>query len=151
MLTVGTDTYISVKTANELVSQYYACRPQKEQWAALGTDNKESRLRGALLRIESMMFAGRKKDFNQTLEFPRYGDTHVPQAVKIAQMEEAIATIDNEAMQRLSLQNQGVNSVKLGNASESYEISKRPDIGALISTTAYDLLRPYLLGSAVIA
>ena len=68
----------------------------------------------------------------------------------MAQALEALTLSDTQAMQRISLREQGVTSIKLGNTSESYsDDSNSSSNGSLKSKVAILLMRPYILGSAV--
>ena len=83
------------------------------------------------------------------MAFPRnHEDT--PEEIKMAQVLEALALADIQASLRRRLQEQGVTSINLGKASESYDSANKPYTGALISVEAYKLMRPYLKGTVAI-
>ncbi len=150
MLTVGTDSYITLTEADKLVRLCVEDEHTLDAWFALSDAKKESRLKNALYRIESMNFSSHKSTIFQTLQFPRGMSKEVPMAVKLAQILEAAASLDAQASVRRKLQEQGVKSVSIGNASESYaDAQSMIDTGALQSMEAYKQLKPYLLGSAV--
>ena len=68
-----------------------------------------------------------------------------------AQALEALALCDTQAAYRRELQAQGVSSISLGKASESYQgVNSTASLKPLRSTEALLLLQPYLLGSGVI-
>jgi hypothetical protein len=82
-------------------------------------------------------------DEDQKLAFPRYPDEEIPETVKEACCEEALALLERGNSQRRKLQQEGVQSFTLGNMSETYA----PGAGrGLISKEAKELLRPWLLG-----
>ena len=82
---------------------------------------------------------------DQTNQFPRYPDMEVPQTVKDACCEEALAILERGNSQRRRLQQEGVQSLSVGGLSETYVAGARG--GGLISQEAKELLRPWLLGA----
>ena len=84
------------------------------------------------------------------MAFPR-AFAEIPAAVRMAQALEALALCDTQAAYRRELQAQGVSSISLGKASESYQgVNSTASLKPLRSTEALLLLQPYLLGSGVI-
>lgn len=81
------------------------------------------------------------------MSFPRHPDTEVPEAVKEACCEEALAMLERGNSQRRKLQQEGVQSFALGNMSETYVAGAGR---GLLSQEAKELLRPWLLGSVFI-
>ncbi|WP_050697722.1 DnaT-like ssDNA-binding protein [Anaeromassilibacillus senegalensis] len=146
MLTVGTDTYITTAEADDLLygDQGYG------RWTTLTEPEKEGYLKAAALHIELLRYAGRKHSIFQEMSFPRDMNRDVPAAVKRAQALEALALTDAQAQSRRSLQEQGVQSISLGKASESYKDMDSGRRSPVCSMDAAGLLRPYLLGSAAI-
>jgi hypothetical protein len=145
MLTPEKDTYITIKEANELL----AFEPQAEKWATLSDECKEACLRSAARHIDGLRLSGFRRDLHQPMAFPRnHEDT--PEEIKMAQVLEALALADIQASLRRRLQEQGVTSINLGKASESYDSANKPYTGALISVEAYKLMRPYLKGTVAI-
>lgn len=114
MITVGTDTYITIEQANEyVVSHFVSTDAQRIAWESLQNDDKEVYLRKATEQIESIRYTGVCKDSGQALSFPRcfeminrhfknenyfdfkfrnglYCQADVPDSVKNAQAEEAL-------------------------------------------------------------
>lgn len=144
MITVGIDSYITVSEATEILlgTVYF------EKWTSLTEEKQESALKWAAMHIDMLPLVGAKLSSAQILEFPRKPDLTVPQHVKIAQAFEAAESTNSEKTERIELQNQGITSINIGGISESY--GGKVQNGSLISSTAYKLLRKYLLGSAVI-
>lgn len=145
MLTPEKDTYITVKEANELL----AFEPQAEQWAMLSDERKEACLKAAARHIDGLRLAGFRRNLHQPMAFPRNRED-TPEEIKMAQAIEALALADIQASQRRRLQEQGVTSINLGKASESYGSANKPYTGTLVSVEAYRLMRPYLQGTAAI-
>lgn len=149
MLTVGTDSYVTLEEADEIV-RLLSDNPQlRDEWFNLSDSDKECKLRNACYRIDSMCLASYKHSISQKLQFPRGTDNTVPERVKQAQVLEAMQSLDLSAAKRRELQAQGVKSVSIGNTSESYSDGGSTSYGTLTSREAYTLLKPYLLGSAV--
>jgi len=94
-----------------------------------------------------MPLRGRKTDLHQPLAFPRYPDTELPEAVKEACCEEALALLERGNSQRRKLQQEGVQSFSLGNMSETFAAGAGK---GLLSQEAKELLRPWLIGAVMI-
>ena len=136
---VGENSYIDIEGADE----YFAGRLHAERWGETSDADKEIALRQATKEIDRQLLKGRKATDTQELAFPRYPDTEVPEAVKEACCEIALALLERGNSQRRKLQQEGVQSLSLGNMSETYA----PGAGrGLISQEAKELLRPWLLG-----
>ena len=143
MLEIGINSYIDIAGANE----YFAGRLHAESWGQADDSTKEKALRQATRAIDRQPLKGRKNDPAQVLAFPRYPDTEVPEVVKEACCEEALALLERGNSQRRKLQQEGVQSFSLGNMSEVYV----PGAGrGLLSQEAKELLRPWLLGGVFI-
>lgn len=72
MLTVGTDTYVTLDEANTYVDDNYVnSDEEKVAWTALCTTDKEIYLKRATKKIDIQRLAGIKAVDTQTLEFPR--------------------------------------------------------------------------------
>ena len=145
MLTVGENTYVTAAEADE----YLKGEIGAESWASLSPEQKERYLITAARRIDTLMLKGRKAVTSQVMAFPRvYGYLPQPQSlvnIKYAQILEALALSDTQATSRRKLQEQGVKSISVGSASESY--GDTAGGGQLLSPAASSLLRPYIAGS----
>jgi len=138
-ITVGENSYIDIDGADE----YFAGRLHAERWGETSDADKEKALRQATKEIDRQLLKGRKATDAQELAFPRYPDTEIPEAVKEACCEIALALLEKGNSQRRKLQQEGVQSFSLGNMSETYT----PGAGrGLLSQEAKELLRPWLLG-----
>ncbi len=146
MLTVGTDSYITVDEADK----YLKCVDGSDSWFSLDEDKKEFNLRRAAWNIDALPLNSYKSSIYQDMQFPRGLEKEVPEQVKLAQVLEALALSNVQSAQRRQLRADGITSVTLGSASESYSGSiGRADL-SLISSEAYKLLRRWLRGSVVI-
>ena len=138
-ITVGENSYIDIDEANE----YFAGRLHAESWSETSDADKERALRQATKAIDRQLLKGRKATDTQELAFPRYPDTEIPESIKEACCEIALALLERGNSQRRKLQQEGVQSFTLGNMSETYA----PGAGrGLLSQEAKELLRPWLLG-----
>ena len=127
----------------EYADEYFKKRLHAESWGETSEADKEKALKQATRAIDRQLLTGRKTNPEQELAFPRYPDTEVPEAVKEACCEEALAILERGNSQRRKLQQEGVQSFTLGNMSETYA----PGAGrGLLSQEAKELLRPWLLG-----
>lgn len=147
MLTVGVNTYIDVAEADRILS------PERDynRWAVLTNSDKEAYLVMAARNIDSLYYTGCKDDPEQSLEFPRRYQPEVPANIKLAQALQALYLSDNPVYMRKQLQAQGVTSITLGKASESYgNIASNNSASGVLCHDALCLLRPYMLGSVAI-
>lgn len=123
-LTVGTDSYISIDTADE----YFNNTLNATVWDALIDATKEILLKEATLKLEAQQYIGWKQDQEQVLEFPRYFDYRyrstdydgTPREVQNACAEEALAIYNSQSDKILELKQKGVNSASFGNESISF-------------------------------
>ena len=148
MLEKGINSYLSLEEANELIEDV----DTSGKWRELTDGERKQYLILATVHIDSLMLTSRKHKAEQQLQFPRGKSSEVPRAVLMAQALEALTLSDTQAMQRISLREQGVTSIKLGNTSESYSDdsnSSSKQNNELKSKVAISLMRPYMLGSAV--
>lgn len=136
--------YVTLEEANT----YFASRLHAEAWTAAADVDKQKALDMATRAINRTLVKGVKTSYDQTNQFPRYPDAEVPQAVKDACCEEALALLERGNSQRRRLQQEGVQSLSVGGLSETYVAGARG--GGLISQEAKELLRPWLLGAVSI-
>ena len=152
MLTVGTDAYITVSEADEIIAGCHK-GSLSEKWLALSVEEKESIIRTATYKVDCLPIKGCKHNANQELQFPRGMSADIPYKVKLATAEECIAAVDEELLKRTALRQQGVTSVTLGTASESYGNGGSSFLSAesvLLSRQAYNYMRQYIAGSVAI-
>ena len=127
----------------EYADEYFKNRLHAESWGETGDADKEKALQQATKEIDRQLLRGRKTNPEQELAFPRCPDTEVPEAVKEACCEEALAILERGNSQRRKLQQEGVQSFTLGNMSETFAAGAGK---GLLSQEAKELLRPWLLG-----
>jgi len=142
-ITVGENSYIDIDGADE----YFAGRLHAESWGQADDSTKEKALKQATKIIDRQRLNGRKTNPSQPLAFPRYPDAEIPQNVKEACCEEALALLEKGNSQRRKLQQEGVQSFTLGNMSETYAAGAGK---GLLSQEAKELLQPWLLGGVFI-
>lgn len=133
--------YVTLEEANT----YFASRLHAEAWTAATDTDKQKALDMATRAIDRTPVKGVKTNYDQANQFPRYPDTEVPQAVKDATCEEALALLERGNSQRRKLQAEGVAAFSVGGLSETYVSGARG--GGLMSQEARELLRPWLLGA----
>jgi hypothetical protein len=136
-------SYCTIEEANE----YFSGRLHAESWGQSDESTKEKALKQATRAIDRQPLRGRKTNPEQELAFPRHPDTEVPEAVKEACCEEALALLERGNSQRRKLQQEGVQSFTLGNMSESYAAGAGR---GLLSQEAKELLKPWLIGAVMI-
>ena len=133
-------SYVTVEEA----TTYFASRLHAEAWTQASTCDKGKALDMATRAIDRTPLKGVKASYDQANQFPRYPDAEVPQAVKEACCEEALAILEIGNSQRRKLQQEGVQSFSLGNMSETFAAGAGK---GLLSQEAKELLRPWLLGA----
>lgn len=131
----------------EYADEYFSGRLHAESWFEADESTKEKALKQATRAIDRQLLRGKKTNPEQELAFPRYPDTEVPEAVKEACCEEALALLERGNSQRRRLQQEGVQSFSLGNMSETYATGAGK---GLLSQEAKELLRLWLLGGVFI-
>ena len=140
---------------------HFAERLHADAWGSAPDADKEKALLTACRRLEQPRYwDGNRPAFTdprQRLCFPRVIDTDaagtfiIPQAVKEAQCEEALALLSRgaEHERRRALQASGVKSFAVDGLSESYESGA--DRQVLLSAEARSLLAGYVSKGGVIA
>ena len=148
-MTLGTDSYVTLVEANDYIANFHS----GSAWDTLTDAQKEQRLVLACERLEALPFSGRKAGKNQTLSFPRFPNTTVPESIKAAQVEIALLSVSQsglsaEAAQRVNLQRQGVTSFSIGDLSESYggQSGLVEDHAFLANAEIHALLNRFLQG-----
>jgi hypothetical protein len=133
-------SYVSLAEANE----YFSNRLHADAWAEASDADKEKALQQATKAIDRQRLNGRKTNPSQPLAFPRYPDTEIPEVVKEACCEEALAILERGNSQRRKLQQEGVQSFSIGNLSETFAAGAGR---GMLSQEAKELLRPWLIGA----
>lgn len=124
---------------------YFDERLDSDVWVQASSTNKTKALATATRYIDALNFAGDKADAAQENEFPRGTDTVIPQAIKDATCEIAIALLDGVNIEYQAEQG-NVESVKYGPGSLRKESDWIPEhiTHGIPSIVAWNLLRPYL-------
>lgn len=147
--------YVTLEEANEYLKTHYLSEdPLRLGWEDLLEEDQIVLLNRSFQAIELLPFAGRKLDPAQPNAFPRWPLQEVPEAIKWAQIENALtrsdASNEEEAKFYERLWTYGVESYTIGNLSEktssgTYGVGGAQSTG-VVSAIANRLLRPYLGG-----
>lgn len=151
-ITVG---YVTVEESDEYVRTHYVSTDDlRKGWEALSSEDKAALLTKSFQAIELLPFTGRKLNPKQKTAFPRWPSEEVPERIKWAQIENALAksnaTTEEDAQYYERLWMYGIESYSIGNLSEStskgsYGIGSAQATG-INSVVAERLLRPFLGG-----
>lgn len=151
----GINTFCTMEYAEE----YFGGKVFADEWDKATAETKGKALKEATRRINRLKFKGLKADAGQLLEFPRqyphvesysFGyveQVDIPDEVKAATCEEALAILKFGDSARTKAQEQNVVSVSFGDASETYA---KGSFGKMHSKEAYELLKPYVIGAVAI-
>lgn len=155
MSTFGNLGYVTLDEADTYVTEHYmSTETFRKGWEALDAADRAALLRRSFQAIELLPFTGRKTCCSQPFAFPRWPSETVPDAIKFAQIEQALIGADaeatEEAKQYEKMWQWGVNSYTIGNLSESISAGTY-GAGALrtagiTSAAAARLLGPYMQG-----
>lgn len=147
--------YVTLEEANEYIRTHYLSSDElRIGWESLSDGDKTVLLNKSFQAIELLPFAGRKTSPEQQTAFPRWPSDVIPDAVKFAQIENAVAKGDSsneeDAKYYERLWTYGVESYSIGNLSEktsagTYSVSGAQSTG-IVSAMASRLLRPLLGG-----
>lgn len=150
-------SYVDVAYADEYVNTHFLSVDERRfNWEALDNNDKEVLLQRSFEAIECLPFVGRKTNPDQPNAFPRYPFEEVPEAVKYAQVENAITLSDSSASEDAAfyekLWQYGVESYSIGNLSErtssgAWGRNVTASSSGVISAKAINLLKPFLNGS----
>lgn len=125
--------------------QYFQYRLNNDSWISATAENREKALIQASRIIDTLPFAGSKTDSDQDLEFPRNGDTSVPEPILIACCEIAFELLDsvdyNLEQGTLFIQSTGALNARVG-----YN-SRYPEhlVFGIPSYSAWQKLKPYVI------
>ena len=147
--------YVTLEKANEYVRTHYLSTDTlRLSWEELSDEDRTVLLTKSFQTIELLPFTGRKLNPDQSTVFPRWPCKEVPEAIKWAQIENALAKSDasneEDAKYYEKLWTYGVESYSIGNLSESVSAGTYGLRGAqstgVTSAIAERLLRPFLGG-----
>lgn len=124
---------------------YFTERLQTDAWDNANDTDKFKALAMATRAIDRLNYAGDKTDADQELQFPRGGDTDVPDAILIATYECALALLDgydpNIEIENLAISSQGFAEVR-----DTYDRSFALEHirSGIPSVVAWSYIKPYL-------
>lgn len=147
MGTIGTPitssplSYVTVFECEE----YFANLLYSGPWDSATEEDKNKAIVTATQIIDSLNYADDKTEDDQELEFPRGTDTTVPQAIKDACAEIALALLDGYDIEQ-GFRTQNIKSTSYSGVSTTYDINALPEYAKLgiPSVRAWRLLRPYI-------
>lgn len=130
----------------EEAKEYFAMRLHERAWTVASDTDRERALYAARQVIDSLNYRGSKTDATQALEFPRDGETEIPEAIRLASYEIAHCLLDGKDPE-LELENLGITSQTFGPVKTVYERNAVPIehiINGIPSPRAWHWLRPFL-------
>ena len=133
--------YCTVDWANQYCLELLGTQP----WDDASEADQEKALRLATRKIDRLNFLGDKTDSEQRRQFPRGGDTAIPNAIKFATVHLAIKLLDGIDPEE-ELKNFSVTQHKIGPVNTNYMRGKIPDYiqAGIPSLEAWQYLYPYL-------
>lgn len=148
--------YVDLTYADDYISKHYLSTDEiRNTWENLDEVDKEILLRKSFEAIESLPFTGHRYYIDQSNAFPRCPNEEVPEAIKAAQIENALALSDNSTSEDIAfyekLRQFGIGSYSIGNLSESLNgsanLSGSMASYGIFSSVAVKLLRQFISGS----
>ena len=120
---------------------YFEERYDSKEWFELEQKEKEIILITASKRINAIDFVGSKLDPDQPMEFPK--NYEIPQDIKNAVCEEAIALLKNKNNMHLQNIENNISSINLGIGSVSYNTYSQQEQN-LSSKSAFQLIQKWI-------
>jgi hypothetical protein len=133
--------YIDVSAAGS----YFADRLNTEAWDNADPADQYKALKMATDAIDRLNFLGEKTDDTQVNQFPRSGDTEMPQDIEEACADLAIRLLDGVDPE-LEFENLTMVSQGYANVRSTYDRTNPPEhiVAGIPSVTAWRKLKPYL-------
>lgn len=124
---------------------YFALRLRTGPWDDATSDDQERALTMATKAIDQLNYVGSKADAEQTNQFPRGDDTEVPQQIKDACCEIALALLDGVDPEK-EFENLFSTSNAYGGVRTTFDRTTVPQhfIAGIASAAAWRLLLPFL-------
>lgn len=124
---------------------YFVGRLNTEVWDDATDDNRTAGLAMATTLMDRLNYRGDKADESQELQFPRGSDTVVPQDIKNACSEIALALLDGVDPE-LEFDNLRMRSQAYGVIRSTYDGVRSPEhtVAGIPSSIAWRFLKPYL-------
>ena len=147
--------YVDLAYADSYVAAHFLSTDElRETWEGLDEMDKEVLLRRSFESLESLPFSGRKANPKQPNAFPRCPYEEVPEAIKNAQVENAVSLSDSAASEDAAfyekLWQYGVESYSIGNLSERTSQGtwgrNATTTAGLVSAKATQMLQPFVSG-----
>ena len=140
-------SYISVNDAQD----YFDTRLNSEAWdehTVSGDNSQEKALAQATRIIDRLNSQGNNSDSEQANQFPRSGDSVVPEDIEIACCEIALALLDGVDPD-IEMENLSMTSEAYGQTRINYDRSGAAEhiLAGVPSATAWRYLKPYLRDS----
>jgi hypothetical protein len=135
------ESFTTVTEANA----YMATKLESETWTSATTDRRSVALIEATRLINRLRFSGVRTSTSQTLQFPRNGETSIPDQVKWATVELALALlngIDPETeIRNIGRTSDGFIAMKITYNRQAVPVHIAAGI---VSKLAWDFIAPYL-------
>lgn len=113
--------YATIVEANEYVKNYYSStNPLRAIWESLSDEDKQVLLNRAEQAIDSLPLKGCPLEGGKAFPRSPFQETSMEKA-RVATIELALQSQDQEAEERRRLQRQGVKSYKIGDLSETFK------------------------------
>ncbi len=124
---------------------YFTERLNSDAWDDATEANKAKSLITATRLIDRLNFKGAKTDSEQTLQFPRDDDSSVPNDIKYACLEVALALLDGVDPE-IEFENLSMVSQNYANVRSTYDrsIPNEHIVAGIPSVSAWRYLKPYL-------
>ncbi len=144
-MTMEIEGFIPVYGSVEGADRYFSSLLNSQLWDVSTLENKTKALIQATGMIDTLRFSGSKTETTYPLEFPRNGDTVVPQAINEGCYELALALL-KEIDAETEHNNLYVRSRYFGKLRTDYDYSKAPEhkLAGIPSLAAWRKLKPYL-------
>ena len=147
--------YVDLAYADSYVAAHFLSTDElRMTWEGLDEMDKEVLLRRSFESLEGLPFSGTKTDPKQPNAFPRCPYEEVPEAIKNAQVENAVSLSDSAASEDAAfyekLWQYGVESYSIGNLSEKTSQGtwgrNATTTAGLVSAKAVQMLQPFVSG-----
>lgn len=124
---------------------YFATRVGSDAWDSAETTDKDKALAHATRIIDNLNFVGTKADATQENQFPRYGQTDVPNDIIMACCEIALALLDG-VNPELEFENLMQTASGYANVKSTFNRDQLPEhiLAGVPSVTAWGYLKPWL-------
>ena len=124
---------------------YLAERLNTSAWDDADSDDRVKALKQATRAINNLNFKGKKTSSTQENQFPRYDDSSVPDAIKWANIEEALTLLD-EKDPEIEWENLDIVTQVYATIKTTYNRRNLPRniVAGIMSQTAWRYLSPYL-------